>query len=78
MINYHVADGNLLSRRHDAELSIALFVNIFRGVLGSGWHPLEIHFEHAKPTNTRDHRRFLGCDVFFLSQPMRLCSVRHS
>ncbi|KAA8996920.1 AraC family transcriptional regulator [Affinibrenneria salicis] len=68
-LSYRVVDGNIVNRRQDAELSIALFLNIFRHALGDDWSPCEIHFEHARPENNNDHRKVFASDTLF-SRPM--------
>ena len=64
-LTYRVIDGNILNRRQDAELTIALFLNIFRQALGPIWSPCQVHFEHVRPANNNDHRKVFGSDVYF-------------
>lgn len=64
-LDYQVCDSAVVNRRHDAELSLCMFLNIMRHGLGSHWAPLEVHFQHAKPEAWLEHRWVFGADVKF-------------
>ncbi len=63
--NYRIFDNQILNRRQDAELSLGMFVNIFRHCYGPGWAPDEVHFEHPKPADWREHERAFKAPVYF-------------
>jgi AraC-like DNA-binding protein len=67
-LEYQINDGRIGSRRQDAELSLGMFCNVFYHALGKQWTPLEIHFEHPRPWNPREHEDLFDAPVFF-SQP---------
>ncbi|WP_238936511.1 AraC family transcriptional regulator [Pseudomonas typographi] len=82
-LDYQVCDSTVINRRHDAELSLCMFLNVMRHALGNHWAPLEVHFQHAKPEAWQEHRWVFGAEVKFgqarnglvfrgdvLSQPM--------
>ncbi|MCE2565263.1 AraC family transcriptional regulator [Komagataeibacter sp. FNDCF1] len=52
-------------RRQDAELSIGMFMNMFRHAMGQDWSPEQIWFEHGAPSAWREHRDLLRADVRF-------------
>jgi len=64
-LTYQIVDPRIEARRQDAELSLGMFCNILRDALGSGWAPLEIHFEHAKPDGAGEHERAFAAPVLF-------------
>jgi len=64
-LNYRIYDGRILERRQDAELSLGMFLNIFRHCLGQNWSPEEVHFEHPKPMDGREHERAFQAPVYF-------------
>jgi AraC-like DNA-binding protein len=45
-----------------------MFCNIFYHCHGKQWTPLEIHFEHPRPLEIREHETLFGAPVFF-AQP---------
>lgn len=67
-LEYQINDGRIVAQRQDAELSLGMFVNIFRHCLGYGWAPEEIHFEHPTPESPKEHERAFNAPVYF-SQP---------
>lgn len=67
-LEYQITAPSILERRQDAELSLGMFLNVFRECLGARWSPEEIHFEHPRPESFRDHERAFGAPVYF-SQP---------
>ncbi|TBU93297.1 AraC-like transcriptional regulator QhpR [Stutzerimonas kirkiae] len=64
-LEYQVYDNSVLNRRHDAELSMGMFLNVMRHTLGDHWAPLEVHFQHDKPEAWQEHRWVFGADVRF-------------
>ncbi len=64
-LNYRIFDERIENRRQDAELSLGVFVNIFRHALGRNWSPLEVKFEHDRPDHILDHESFFGSSVHF-------------
>lgn len=64
-LHYRIFDERVLKKRQDAELSMGVFVNIFRHVLGQSWCPLEVNFEHQRPDQIFDHERLFGAPVLF-------------
>src|SRR5882724_12336651 len=67
-LDYQITDGRISRRRQDAELSLGMFCNIFYHCHGKQWTPLEIHFEHPRPLEGREHETLFGAPVFF-AQP---------
>ena len=67
-LDYQITDGRISRRRQDAELSLGMFCNIFYHCHGKQWIPLEIHFEHPRPLENREHETLFGAPVFF-AQP---------
>lgn len=76
-LDYQLRDGSILNRSQDAELSIGMFYNILKQPLGDRWAPLEVHFEHARPTSIGDYHRAFCCDVCF-DQPFNSILFRAS
>ena len=64
-MEYEVYDGAVLTRRHDAELSLGVFMNVIRHSLGPQWAPLEVHFQHQKPEAWYEHRKAFMAEVKF-------------
>ncbi|HQT39590.1 MAG TPA: AraC family transcriptional regulator [Acidocella sp.] len=64
-LEYQIRDGRIANRRHDAELSIGIFNNIFRRALGPSWAPEEIHFEHLRTAEPLAHQTLLNAPVYF-------------
>lgn len=65
-LSYEITDQRIHNRRQDAELSIAIFCNLFRQCLGDKWVPLEVHFEHNKiDQNTSLYDKIFGCPTLF-------------
>lgn len=67
-LDYQITDGRIGCRRQDAELSLGMFCNMFHHCHGRSWRPLEIHFEHPRPAETREHETLFGAPAFF-AQP---------
>ncbi|MHA3114696.1 AraC family transcriptional regulator [Acinetobacter sp. ANC 4635] len=64
-LDYQVQHGAILTRRQDAELTIGMFMNVIRGVLGSHYSPREIHFEHTRPEYWQEHSKLFNTSVYF-------------
>jgi AraC-like DNA-binding protein len=67
-LDYQITDGRIGRRRQDAELSLGMFCNMFYHCHGKRWRPLEIHFEHPRPADSREHETLFGAPAIF-SQP---------
>jgi AraC-like DNA-binding protein len=64
-LSYRIFDERIQARRQDAELSMGMFLNIFREALGPDWAPLEVRFEHDAPENAYAHEKVFGAPVVF-------------
>lgn len=64
-LTYKILDPRISDKRQDAELSMGMFLNIFRHALGKRWHPLEVWFEHEKMTDCCAHESVFGSPVGF-------------
>jgi AraC-like DNA-binding protein len=64
-LEYRIIDGGIVERRHDAELTLGMLVNVLRHCLGTNWAPEEIHFEHPKPGEWRQHSQAFSAPVYF-------------
>jgi AraC-like DNA-binding protein len=64
-LDYQILDGHIIARRQDAELTMGMFVNLLRRLLGADWTPDEIHFEHPRPEAAKDHEQAFGAAVYF-------------
>ncbi|MFK7889990.1 MAG: AraC family transcriptional regulator [Granulosicoccus sp.] len=64
-LSYKILDPRIVDKRQDAELSLGMFLNIFRQALGSDWSPLEVWFEHEPMSGQRAHERVFGSSVAF-------------
>lgn len=67
-LEYQIQAPDIIERRQDAELSLGMFLNVFRECYGAGWAPEEVHFEHPNPVESREHENAFGAPVYF-SQP---------
>ncbi len=64
-LEYHLFDGAIISRRHDAELTLGVLRNVMRRALGEQWGPIEVHFTHAQPEGWRDHAKVFRSEALF-------------
>lgn len=64
-LEYQIRDPEILQRRQDAELSLGMFLNVFRECHGPGWAPEEVHFEHPDPLEPGQHERAFSAPVYF-------------
>jgi AraC-like DNA-binding protein len=67
-LEYQIVAPAIVERRQDAELSLGMFFNFFREACGASWAPEEVHFEHPKPAEAREHEMAFDAPVYF-SQP---------
>lgn len=74
-LDYQITDGRIDRRRQDAELSLGMFCNILVHGCGRQWRPLEIHFEHPRPAECREHETLFGAPVVF-AQPTNSILLR--
>jgi AraC-like DNA-binding protein len=76
---YQLIEPDIWPRRQDAEFRISAMCTIIRQIWGNAWHPVEVYFEHAQPSDIKFHRRFFRCPIRF-EQPgnaivLRLCDM---
>ena len=64
-LEYRIVAPQIIERRQDAELSLGMFLNVIRECCGTRWAPEEVHFEHPKPEQARDHESAFGAPVYF-------------
>lgn len=64
-LNYQIQDPRIEKKRHDAELSMGMFLNVFRNALGEDWVPLEVCFEHKVVGDGRNHEQVFGAPIKF-------------
>jgi AraC-like DNA-binding protein len=64
-LQYRITDGAIVDRRQDAELTLGMFANVIRHCLGTAWRPVEVHCEHPRPADARDHEAAFGAPVYF-------------
>lgn len=64
-LNYRILDPRIEKKRHDAELSMGMFLNVFRNALGEDWNPLEVCFEHNATGDARTHEQVFGAPIRF-------------
>jgi AraC-like DNA-binding protein len=67
-LRYQIEAPDIVERRQDAELSLGMFLNVIRECCGPGWSPEEVHFEHPRPAEWKEHERAFGAPVYF-AQP---------
>lgn len=67
-LEYRITAPDIVERRQDAELSLGMFLNVFREGLSGAWAPEEVHFEHPKPLDWQPHEAAFSAPVYF-SQP---------
>lgn len=51
--------------RQATELALGVLHRMCAALLGNRWKPREVRFTHAKPSDTRLHRRLFGCPTTF-------------
>ena len=67
-IDYQVQHGAILTRRQD-ELTMGMFMNVIREVMGPHYSPRAIHFEHTRPEFWQEHSKLFNAPVYF-DQPL--------
>jgi AraC-like DNA-binding protein len=50
--------------RQMAELTVAMYVQIFRELIGEGWMPAHVAFSHGRPTNLAPYEATFGAAQF--------------
>ena len=65
-LEYQIEAPDIVERRQDAELSLGMFLNVFRDCLGQQWVPEEVHFEHPRPADSHRARKGLRRAGLFL------------
>ena len=66
--SYRIDDDSLWPRRQDAEFTLSATCGFIRALLGAGWAPVEVHFEHARPSDRGVQRALeavFRCPVVF-------------
>ena len=48
--SYHITDDKMWPRRQDAEFTLTVTCAMVRACFGGNWTPLEVHFEHSRPS----------------------------
>ncbi|WP_414500831.1 MULTISPECIES: AraC family transcriptional regulator [unclassified Zymobacter] len=64
-LDYQVHHGAILARRQDAELTLGMFLNLIRYVLGPQWAAREVQFEHPRPEGWHEHCKVFDAPVYF-------------
>jgi AraC-like DNA-binding protein len=64
-LEYQIGTPAIVERRQDAELSLGMFLNLIRECCGSRWAPEEVHFEHPKPLEAKEHEMAFNAPVYF-------------
>jgi len=67
-LEYQIVASDIVDRRQDAELSLGMFLNVMRECCGRHWSPEEVHFEHPRPGESKEHEQAFDAPVYF-SQP---------
>jgi AraC-like DNA-binding protein len=64
-LEYQIEAPTIVERRQDAELSLGMFLNLIRECCGQRWAPEEVHFEHPKPAQAKEHEAAFNAPVYF-------------
>ncbi|PPC75978.1 AraC family transcriptional regulator [Pokkaliibacter plantistimulans] len=64
-LEYKLLDGSIVSRRHDAEMTLGNIFNVMRRALGERWAPQEVRFSHSRPDCWQDHQKAFRSEVLF-------------
>jgi AraC-like DNA-binding protein len=75
-LSYEISDTTVREKRQDAELSLAVLLNLLRQALGAGWCPNEVHFTHQRLGSALPHQRVFGTTVRFQEEANRLIFPR--
>lgn len=62
---YELPGVGVIDRRHEAECTFALILNVVRTLSGTRAGPERVCFEHPRPLCDREHRRIFGTRVDF-------------
>ncbi len=65
VFRYRIEDNRIRRRRQDADYSLAMVTTLMRAMAGSGWRPLEVHFEHSAPASRQAHDAFFDAPLYF-------------
>lgn len=75
MLEYQILAPDIIERSQDAELSLGMFLNLFRECLGRHWTPEEVFLEHPMPEDAEAHETAFGAPTYF-SQPVNALVFR--
>ncbi|MFT8712847.1 AraC family transcriptional regulator [Komagataeibacter rhaeticus] len=64
-LEYRILTGGIIGREQDAELTMGMFCNIFRHVLGESWTPRAIWLEHRRIATPAEYDSAFGAPVHF-------------
>ncbi|MCB1356644.1 MAG: AraC family transcriptional regulator [Maritimibacter sp.] len=64
-VRYRITDDEMIPRRQDVEFSLGYVDRLIRLLLGPGYAPLEVWFEHPGPARPDRQEALFGCPVFF-------------
>jgi AraC-like DNA-binding protein len=64
-LEYQIEAPAIVERRQDAELSLGMFLNVIRECCGPRWAPEEVHFEHPKPEEAKQHEVAFNAPIYF-------------
>lgn len=64
-LGYQVRHGGIVRKRHDAELSLCMFLNLMRHGVGEDWAPEHVHLERPRPVTWNEHRKVFSAPVHF-------------
>ncbi|WP_347100718.1 AraC family transcriptional regulator [Sagittula stellata] len=64
-VRYRITDDDLTPRRQDVEFSLGYVDRLIRLLLGPGYAPSEVWFEHARPARLGAHEAVFRAPVFF-------------
>ncbi|NVN36122.1 AraC family transcriptional regulator [Komagataeibacter swingsii] len=64
-LEYRIMAGGIIGRGQDAELTMGMFCNIFRHVLGQYWAPRAIWLEHRRIAAPGEYDNAFGAPVHF-------------
>ena len=64
-LEYQIEAPAIVERRQDAELSLGMFLNLIRECCGPRWAPEEVHFEHPRPAEAKEHESAFNAPVYF-------------
>jgi AraC-like DNA-binding protein len=64
-LRYELKDMACEDMRQYNELVMVVALNTLRLMVGSRWHPVEVHFLHPEPASIAEHQRVFGAPVSF-------------